>query len=421
MNKSILHFCLFICLLTFWGCSDNVGTVEVTYKKATAIYGDLEEVRQTPLLDQSRDVENPGKIFISDQLLLIGEEEKGVHVVDNSDPENPMPTHFINIPGNREFYVKGNFLYAESYYDMLKIDISQIGQPKLVSRVRNAFTEELKNNLGESLIGFRFEEVTEELDRNDDLFTTPFEEDQWIYFDYAQNIIPPSAVPASFAGNSGSSIGTVNRVAQHEGHVYVISNSNLFVFSDNDNMELLSTNGIGWQMETVYPYGDHLFIGTRNSMNIIDISNPAQPNWFGFFQHGTACDPVLPVGSVAYVTLRTGDVGQCPGDENALVVVDVSNLSNPFELQEVEMESPFGMTMIGDKLYVGEGSNGLKIFDATDRADLKLEQWDRSVEAYDVIAHPVRNDLLLIAGPGGLGQYKIEGTSTLDLVSWMSL
>ena len=420
MNKTLLISGLFLALL-FTSCTKDLGTVEVTYNKATAIYGDLNEVRATPLLDVAREVSNPGKIFIAEKLLLVGEEEEGVHVIDNSDPANPVPLHFISIPGNREFYVEDNQLFAESYYDMLKIDISDISQPILVSRVENAFAMEYINPEGQALIGFEFETVTERLDPESNHFPNDPGSNEWFYYDYAQNLIPASAVPASFAGNSGNAIGSVNRIAYADGHVFVVGTSKITVFKDAGALELLTSNHVGWQMETAFPMGEQLFVGTRNSMEIFDIANPASPSWLASFWHATSCDPVYPVGSVAYVTLRTGDVSNCPGDINALVVLDIENINNPTQRQEIEMESPFGMTMIGDKLFVGEGANGLKIFDATDRTNLVLDKWDQSVEAYDVIPHPVRADLVLIAGPGGLGQYKIDQTSTLDLVSWMSL
>ena len=42
-------------------CNDDVGEIEVTYTKATAKYGNLDEIRNTPLLASPKDVVNPGK------------------------------------------------------------------------------------------------------------------------------------------------------------------------------------------------------------------------------------------------------------------------------------------------------------------------------------------------------------------------
>ena len=416
-----LMLAIFVCnTLLFISCNKDISTAELTFVKATAIYGDLSDQRQTPLKGELQDLVDPGKIYVSQDLLLIGEEGRGIHMYDNTDPENPTPLSFIEIPENKEFYVNGNTIYAESLYDMLKIDITDRKNPNLEKRIENAFATPSLNDKGEAIIGFEFQEVTEELTEDSDFWQLAFNQ-QTVYLDYKNRIIPSSAVPSSFAGSSGSSIGTVNRIALKDDYVYVISSEFMSVFKDGQGFELVSTQQVGWQMETIYPQDDALFVGTRNSMQIFDITNPEQPIDIGWFSHATACDPVLPVGDIAYVTLRTGDEAECPGDENALVVVNTSNLNSPFQVQSINMVSPFGMTLIGNNLFVGEGENGLKIFDATDRSNLVEIKYDTSVKAYDIIAHPFKSNLILIASPNGFGQYEVDNTNdNLSLLSWIS-
>ncbi len=420
--KKIIYplLCLSIaCIMA--SCSKDFGSVTVNYTKATAIYDDLTEVRSIPLIGTIQAIDNPGKIFVAEKVLLIGEEGKGIHIIDNSDPANPNPMQFLNIPGGREYYVEGDFLYAESYYDMLKIDISKPNAPELVSRVENAFAQEFTNAKGEVLVGFDYEEVTEQLEEGTDFYEQFYGANEVYYYDYVNQLIPPSAVPASFAGTSNNGIGAVNRIAYQEGYVYVISRSYMTIFKDETDLSFVSTNPVGWQMETIFPHKGKMFVGTQNSMEIFDVSNPEQPQVTASFWHATSCDPVYPVDDVAYVTLRTGDVSNCPGDENSLIVLDISNIGNPVTAQEIEMVSPYGLTLANSKLYVGEGKNGLKIFDATDKMNLTLESFDQSIEAYDVIHHPTNTNILLVAGPNGLGQYEIEGEDRLSLVSWLNL
>ncbi len=395
----------------FQSCTDDFANVTVSYSKGTAIYGDMEEIRAIPLVGTPSEIINPGKIFVSDSYLLIGEETLGIHVIDNTDPANPMNTGFINIPGNREFFFEDNFIYAESYYDMLKIDISNPANPILVSRVENGIAEELINNEGQTLLGFTFEEVTEKVSKDDNVYYA-LTENNYLLYDYRNNLIPPSAVPASFAGNSTSQIGSVNRIVAYQGYVYTVSRANLLIFRDGTELERIEDTQTWWgsDMETVYPLGDNLFIGAASQVMIIDISDPENPIYTSQFWHATSCDPVYPTESgVAYVTLRTGEFAECPGDENALVVLDIEQIEQPFTVQEIVMESPYGLTLNGTKLYVGEGENGLKIFDATDPRDLKLEKWDQTIKAYDVLANPARPDYILVAGTNGLSQYRISG------------
>lgn len=415
--KKLLLFIIPVLLLA--ACGKDSGTIVATYQKATPIYQDINEVRQQALLEAPRNIKNPGKIFVSDHFLLIGEEGKGIHLVDNTNPETPTPMHFLNVPFNREFFVKDNVIYAESHYDMLKIDISDLSAPRIMARAENTFLEVLTNAAGEALVGFDFEEVTEEIEVGGKIHNALGNGNYRLYFDYQRNLIPPSAVPASFAGNSNSGVGTVNRIATYHDYVYVLGNSKITVLEDKDNFARINTITPSWGMETIYAEDDRLFVGTQNSMIIFALNDPTNPQETTNFSHANSCDPVYPVGDVAYVTLRTGDFADCPGNINALLVLDISSNERwAIELQEIEMLSPYGMTMINDFLFVGEGANGLKIFDATDRKQLELFHWDEAVEAYDIIPHPSRTDLILVAGPSGLGQY-VLADNNLNIVSML--
>lgn len=411
---------ILLAFLFFQGCIEDVGKVTVTYQKATAIYGDLTAMRGKALFSVSRPISDAGKIFIGEDFLLIGEEGEGIHVFDNTIPENPVNVGFINIFGSREFYLAGNDLYAESVYDMVKIDLTDIRQPQLVSRVNDAFATPVENSAGEQLIGFDYETVSEEFGINDSRLQEIRQSlDNTIYLNFEQQLIPPSAVPTSFAGNSKGAIGTVNRIAEHNGYVYVIGTSRLSIFSTAGSFELEGQKNIGWAMETVYPLGNRLFIGTQNSMQVYDISNPVEPELEGDYWHPTSCDPVLPVTeNTAYVSLRSGDFAACPGDTNELLVLNVDeNFGQVTQIQSFTLSSPYGMARKGNRLYVGEGVNGMAVFDASDPRNLALINIDRSIEAYDIIPHPTRAELILIAGPEGFSQYKIQASDIFLFVS----
>lgn len=413
-----VHF-LFLCsfLFMFQACTEDIGKLTVTYFEGKAVYGDLDEVRNRTINATPQSIINPGKIYVAENFILIGEEEKGIHVIDNSNSDSPVPVNFLNVPGNREFFVEGDFLYAESYYDVVKLDISDPLNVTLVSRAENVFTNELFNDKGEALLGFTFEEVTREVDQNSNLWKEINSGDA-VYFDFAQNIIPRSAVPASFAGNSNQAGGTINRVTYHNNHVYILGRSDLNIIRDDANFQLVNHQpNIGFEMETIFPYGNKLFIGSRASMEIYDVTNPAQAVHNYQFDHATSCDPVLPTEKAAYISLRTGDFTECPGNTNALIVLNIENLQSPKQADEIEMRSPYGMAKIGTYLFVGEGANGMTIFDATDPLDLKEIRHDSSIEAYDILEHPTRTDLILIAGTSGLEQYVMDTDLGLSLQS----
>ena len=405
-------------VLFMFSCTKDTGSIEVSYFKAEAIYGDLEESRATALNAPVAEIVNPGKIYIGEDFILIGEEGKGIHVIDNSNPSSPTATNFINIPGNREFYVEGDKLFAESIYDFMKVDISNLQNATLDARLNDVIATPTRNATGEALLKFNFTEVTEKLEIGSTAYTNATNYD-YVYYDYLENVIPQSAVPSSFAGTTGQS-GTVNRVAVNGDNMYVINKSNLIILEDDGaNINLLSNERIGWgnTLETVFVHEDALFLGTTASMEIYDVSVPTQPRQLDRYDHTTSCDPVYPKGQVAYVTLRTGDERACPGDVNALVTLNIQDFSNVIETSQTEMISPFGMTSKNDVLYVGEGENGLKMFDISTPENPSLIKFDQGIEAYDIITHPTNSSQILIAGPTGLSQYMIDEELDFQLES----
>jgi len=404
---------LLLSALILGSCTKDTGTITMTYQKAKAVYGDIDEVRNQPLIAASRAVIDQGKIHLASDYLYIGEENQGIHVYDNSNPGNAVNLAFIDIPFCKEFIVDGNYIYAESQYDLLKIDISDPLTPTLISRAEEAFYDEIKNENGETLLGFDFTSESAPFDvaslEMDEISETGF-----LYMDFLENTIPSSAVPASFSGNSSGTIGTVNRISSYDGYVYAVSKRHLSVFSNAGNLTKVGSVNASSNLETIYPLDEYLYVGTNNSVNIYDTRNPQEPVEVSTYEHATSCDPVLPRGNFAYVTLRTGDFGNCPGDVNSLVTLNISNPEQPEELDTREMTSPYGMTVIGDILYVGEGLNGLARFNISTPGAPEYMGTDTSIKAYDVISFPEQNNMILTTGPNGIEQYEYDA-ETLNL------
>lgn len=414
----IIHLLALATLLLLCSCGKDFGTTKVTYQKATGIYNDLQEIRATPLNADIQPVINPGKIFIGENHILLGEENKGIHVIDNSNPSNPTFINFIQLPGNKEFFVKDNIIYGESYYDMVQVDVTDLNNAKLISRAENVFEISNVNAEGHALTGFTFEEVSEELDQRSDLYKS-LQTNNYAYFNHVNELIPNSAVPSSFAGTSGNQTGTVNRISVANDHMYIIGKSEINILSIQGGLTKVNEENISWSndMETIFAHENNIFIGSQTAMEIYDASNPVNLQQRARFDHATSCDPVLPNNGVAYVTLRTADFSDCPGNVNALLAIDITDLNNPIQREEVVMQSPFGMTIQNDKLFVCEGENGLKIFDISNKVSPQLIETITSVKAYDVILHPTNSNIILLAGPDGLNQYEVTSDYSFTLES----
>jgi len=406
-----LYLLLLVPFIVLISCSEDDNCEQtVTYTKGTPIYGQLAHLRVDNINQPPRILESPVKIYLSGEIMLIGEKNKGIHVVDNSDPVNPVFSSFLDIPGNREMAIEGERLFVDAYYDMIEIDISDANNARIVQRIEEAYPVTHTNALGEALIDFELNVVTEVLSCSVNIHN-----DETVWIDHLGARIPESAVPTSFV-SSGPAFGTVNRFAVAKDQLYTIGHRSLNIFDIGEGFSRVrNIDYLEEAMETIYPYDDKLFIGAQNNMSVYTLTDPTMPERIGSFWHATSCDPVLPVSAtIAYVTLRSGD--DCPGDQNSVNVISYGQINNSIAIQSIEMDAPFAMARIDDRLFVGEGELGFRIFEiASDWSLSKVEQ-RTDIAAYDIIPHPTDRDVLLFAGPNGIRQYQV-GDQNYNLLS----
>ena len=67
-----------------------------------------------------------GRSMLEIMEILAIAREKGIHIYDNTDPQDPVHLLFINVPGNLDIAVNSDYLYVDSYVDLVALDISNI-------------------------------------------------------------------------------------------------------------------------------------------------------------------------------------------------------------------------------------------------------------------------------------------------------
>lgn len=80
-----------------------------------------------------------GTIFLQDTLFLMLEQKKGIHVYRLNNNNDPLAMTFFQIPAISDFTLSGNVLYADSWKDLLAIDISDIYHISVLSRTQDVF------------------------------------------------------------------------------------------------------------------------------------------------------------------------------------------------------------------------------------------------------------------------------------------
>jgi len=93
------------------------------------------------LLDIRNEAPQPiqlsGTIFLKDTLLFMLEQRKGIHVFNIKDSLNTINLTFIKIPAATDFTINGTVLYADTWKDLVVLDISNLLQIKEVNRIKD--------------------------------------------------------------------------------------------------------------------------------------------------------------------------------------------------------------------------------------------------------------------------------------------
>ncbi len=214
--------------------------------------------------------------------------------------------------------------------------------------------------------------------------------------------------PQSDSGKGGS----LARYAISGNALYVVTEQDLVVFDIQDPSvtRLEKSFQIGLDVETIFPYNDFLFIGSQSAMYLYDISDRLNPQFLSRYAHFTSCDPVVVQGEIAYVSLR-GRTNCNVGSEDLIEKIDVSNVRFPKNLKTTNnVLSPYGLGVKGDVLFVCQGENGLRLFNANSLTVVR----DMEVHAYDVI---VDGEFLILTGDEGIYQYDISNEMQPEFLS----
>jgi hypothetical protein len=421
-----IHYYLLILIvgsLSFTSCLKDSCDETTTFVQITPRFVTLEDIRAVPQREAARELRAPGKMYFYNNTIFVNELKEGIHIIDNANPESPQNIGFITIPGNVDIAAKDGFLYADSYMDLVTLDIRDLDNITQTCREENIFQGQfgIQDERG-VLVDYVETENFVELDCSDiNVDSGIFNRGEEIFVDVAfDGAIGIPAGPQGAAGDAagGAGIGgSLARISIAKDHLYAIDQFNLYVYDLEraDKPQNVNEQTIEWGIETLFPYNDFLFIGANNGMFIYDNENPESPRFLSKFEHARACDPVFVQGTTAFVTLRDGTA--CESFNNQLDVVDVSDVLNPTLLHTHQMDNPHGLSVRGDHLYICEGEWGMKVFDKTDLAripDNRKEHLE-DIHAFDVIS--LSEDHILIIGDDGLYQYDSSDKDDLELMS----
>lgn len=214
-------------------------------------------------------------------------------------------------------------------------------------------------------------------------------------------------------GTTGSGkAGSLARFAIVGDYLYALDGKYIMCFdiSASNTPVLKNKVQVAFDIETIYPYQDKLFIGSTTGMYAYSLANPASPALLSSVSHVRACDPVAVQGNYAYVTLRSGT--NCGGN-NLMNVYNVTNINSPQLVKTINLNQPYGLGISGNALYV-TNPLGIKLFSIAQPDAPALVSDINETTASDVIPY---NNTLIVQLAKGAAFYDISNVQSPSFLS----
>lgn len=135
-----MRYIFFILAIAMVSCEPLGGSELGTQMGYAPIYASAQTAKIISV-EPVRPTGNPGKIYAWNQYLFQVEQGEGIHIINNTDPQNAEKIAFLKIPLCSELAIKSNHLYSNNYKDLVVFNLANINSPQLVNRIENAFPD----------------------------------------------------------------------------------------------------------------------------------------------------------------------------------------------------------------------------------------------------------------------------------------
>ncbi|MCC7521108.1 MAG: hypothetical protein IT220_05700 [Flavobacteriaceae bacterium] len=372
----------------------------------------LSEIRASVGVKSAQSTDSDGKIYVTENHLFYIAQENGVHIFNNENPQSPVNVAFLAIEGVHDIAVKGNYLFADNFVDLLVFDISNLSEITLVKTLENTFIFNPEYPEGVEYYAWDVYPGQDEIIVGYTIETRPIPDDQYIY--------TMEGALSDMAASSGNGVGTGGSYAQfqiNKNALYKVDKYKLNVYNIADPMqtffdkEVYVNSWMGGELETLFKQKEFLFVGSTQGMYVVNAVDEFNPTFISGFSHATACDPVVVWDETAYITVRGGNT--CGAIQDQVNVLNISNIENPVLQSTYLLHQPYGLGVKGTTLYVCTGNEGLNVFNALDSSNLILAN-HYNVNVTDVI--PLDTHLILV-GPNKVIQMNYGTDFTLTPIS----
>jgi Uncharacterized conserved protein len=393
----------------FSGCSDYRTE---RYMINEPVFMSMAELRSKDIkTTTAQQIKEQGKICFYNGYLYISEPGKGFHIIDNRDPHQPKAVGFVELNGNADISIRNDRLYADSYVDLLWFNISNPAVPVYTNRLEGVFEQTLPpidNEYGiDYAMCYSRSDQKESVVAGWKVGKREYTYRKDVYYEV------DAAAPMSNGGGQGIN-GSMSRFSLYKDYLYAVINNEMSIFdlSKDVPVKCVENIHIGGEVETIFSYGENMFMGMPRGMMIYSVKDPLNPEYMSAISHVFGCDPVVVEDDIAYVTVHSGNF--CGQNANELIVIDVKDVKNPTHIVTYNMKNPKGLGIDNGTLFICD--DGLKVFNASEPQKIMANQLAhyKGMDGYDVIPF---NSVLMMIADDGLYQYDYSDLDKIKQIS----
>lgn len=373
------------------------------------------------VVSDSQPIKVPGKICLYKGYLYISDPGKGFHIIDNTNPASLQAVGYVELIGNYDLLIRENILYADALRDLVWYDLSDLSHPVLKGRLEDVFKYIYPPADNEYPCNFYAERPDHTVigwELRTETHTYEATENTWLGGLFFESNKDAGSLTSMAGNGSGSVNGSMSRFSLYKDHLYAVTPYQMAVLdlSQEEPKMLRDDIGLSWNVETIFNYNDHMFLGTPRGMIIYSVEDPVNPEFCSSIQHLYGCDPVVVEDDLAYVTIHSGNA--CGQTADELLIIDVSDVYTPKQIASYSMHNPKGLGIDNELLFVCD--DGLKAYKLSTPQTIMSNQviHERGMDGYDLI--PFNNILMMITDKG-LYQYDYSDIEAIKPLSVLSI
>lgn len=393
-------------LLILLGSCQSECSQTLYYTAHVPVYMQLGDIRSSYAVMPAKEIGEIGKIAEGNGTLFLLEEDKGIHVIDNSDPQNPVKVSFLNIISCLDIEAVDNLLYVVQATDLITFDVSDLNNITKLGTNLNVFNSNfLKKD--SFVVDHELQEVVQVVEQSfscSDMFV--------------EAPIPEGSTRDAIVSVPFTQLHAKNNM------LYSCDHGTLKVFgidgSSNANFVSSQTLFNFDQYNFITSGSRSLYVGAAVSINEFDISaNPGNPPIVRFYGVSLSCNRFTALDTFLFVPGFGGPkFGFCePSNDLSLFRINTTRLSQN-TVGRFFMTAPQHVAVMDSLMVLSEGAVGMKLFDVRNPAAFNVtSRIISSIPNLHTTQSLLRKNLLISVGDDGVSQFDISNLPTIQPLS----